>query len=223
VDNPEDASFQFGKYNDDNRMIFSGDTLTTDGDFNIRAASIYGSVAMETGGTIEWDGGKGVISATSLSHTEDANNYFTVEPDASRYVNLVIDSTPAINGLEITATGAGAVPLALSSDDVALTVSGKIVSSGGRIINTTRVATTYTVLTSDDSVFCDTDGGAFTATLPAGVDGQKFYITNCGSSNNNLTLSADGAELINGLGSQTLGDEDSIVIIYETTEGWRIF
>lgn len=92
-----------------------------------------------------------------------------------------------------------------------------------RVIKTTRAAAIYTALVTDDAIFCDTDGGAWTLTLPAGVDGQKFMITNCGSSDNDLTVDGNGAEEINGSVTMTLVDGDSIIIVFETTEEWRIF
>jgi hypothetical protein len=96
-------------------------------------------------------------------------------------------------------------------------------SNGGRIVNTTRQTGAYTALVTDHAIYGDTDGGAWTLDLPAGVDGQMFMITNCGSSGNDLTVDGDGAEEINGALTQILSDEESIIIIFETTEGWRIF
>jgi len=101
--------------------------------------------------------------------------------------------------------------------------SDTVQTAGGRIVDTTRQTTTYTALVTDDAIYCDTDGAAWTLTLPAGVDGQRFFITNCGSSGNDLTIDGNGAEEINGETTQLLSDEDSIIIIFETTEGWRVF
>ena len=79
--------------------------------------------------------------------------------------------------------------------DQAVTIAGNptfatLTTTGGRVITTTRRDTTYTALVTDDAIYCDTDGAAWTLTLPAGVDGQKFMITNCGSSGNDLTVDA---------------------------------
>ena len=104
-----------------------------------------------------------------------------------------------------------------------LAVLGNITSKGGKVINTTRQTTTYTALVTDDALYCDTDGAAWTLTLPAGVDGQKFMITNCGSSGNDLTVDGNGAEEINGTTTILLTDEDSVIIVFDTTEEWRIF
>lgn len=80
----------------------------------------------------------------------------------------------------------------------------------------------YTVLATDHGIFCDTNGGAITVLLPAGVDGKAYYIINCGSSGNNVTLTPDGTELLYGFAaSETMFDTEVFDIHYETTEGWR--
>ena len=92
----------------------------------------------------------------------------------------------------------------------------------GRVLNSSRYTTTQTIPITDHSVFADTDDGAFTATLPAGIDGQEFFITNCGSAGLALTLACNGAETINGDATQILYDGESVHLIFETTEGWRV-
>lgn len=85
----------------------------------------------------------------------------------------------------------------------------------------TRVTTTYTVLVTDEIVFANTDGGAFTTTLPAGAEGLTFIIINSGSSANNLTLEPDGTEHL--FGSNTnfeLTDGESLEIRWNETDGW---
>jgi|6_EtaG_2_1085325.scaffolds.fasta_scaffold00140_30 hypothetical protein len=102
-----------------------------------------------------------------------------------------------------------------------LLINGTTVLTGGMRLTTTRVTNTYVVLGSDYAVFCDTDGGAFTVTLPVGVDGQTYKIINCGTSTNNLTLAPNGAELLIGVNANlTLADGESLILTYETSEGW---
>lgn len=92
----------------------------------------------------------------------------------------------------------------------------------GRIKNVTRVTSTpYTVLASDHNVFVDSDSAAVTVNLPAGVAGTEYRIVNTGSSGNDVTINPDGSELLLGANSSfALSDGDSLIIVYETTEGW---
>lgn len=102
-----------------------------------------------------------------------------------------------------------------------VTGAGNLQTQRGRIKNTTRVTTTYTILTSDEVIFANTDGGAYTVTLPAGVEGQTFKITNSGSTGNNLNIAPDGSEHLLGANSSfALADAESLIITYNTTDGW---
>lgn len=100
------------------------------------------------------------------------------------------------------------------------TTNDKIIENGGKIVKTTRVTTTYTALASDHTILCDTDGGAFTLTLPAGIDGTYYRIINVGTSGNDVTIATNASETILGNASGTLIDGDRLIITYETTEGW---
>lgn len=92
----------------------------------------------------------------------------------------------------------------------------------GLKVNTSRVTSSpYTVLPTDDDIFVDTDSAAVTVNLPVGVNGKRYRVINTGSSNNNVTLSPNGTELLLGANSSfTLLDGDVLTITYETTEGW---
>jgi len=95
-------------------------------------------------------------------------------------------------------------------------------NSAGLICNTTRVTSgPYTVLATDHIIFCDTDGGAFTANLPAGVEGTHYKLINCGA--NTLTVNPNGVEELFGAGAgvvSTLAEGEIIDIHYNATEGW---
>jgi hypothetical protein len=101
------------------------------------------------------------------------------------------------------------------------TVGENFITIQGRIKNTTRVTTTYTILVTDEVVFANTDGSTYTVTLPAGVEGQTLKINNSGSSTNNLTVAPDGAEDLLGDNSNfTLSDGESLVITFSSDDGW---
>ena len=96
-----------------------------------------------------------------------------------------------------------------------------LVRLGGKYTKTIKIITTYTILTTDHIIFCDTDGGAFTVTLPIGVEGQEFKIINCGS--NTLTVSPNGSEELFGGGAGVatdLSSDETITIHFNITKGW---
>ncbi|MGD9211479.1 MAG: hypothetical protein PVI90_11910 [Desulfobacteraceae bacterium] len=90
--------------------------------------------------------------------------------------------------------------------------------------DTKRVAASdspYTVVLNDEAIFCDTDAGPITVNLPAGKNGLEYRIINCGSSGNDVTITPDGSEYIDGAGaSKTLADGLAATLCYEPTEGW---
>jgi hypothetical protein len=78
-------------------------------------------------------------------------------------------------------------------------------------LTVTTVSTTYTVLTTDDVVLCDTTGGAFTVTLYAATSGGSVSIKNIGASA--LTIDGDGAETIDGSLTQILSLYDAADLV----------
>jgi len=83
-----------------------------------------------------------------------------------------------------------------------------------------RVTTTDTADLKDEILLCQTDGGAFTQTLPAGEQGMHLRIINCGSSGNALTVDGDSSETVMGSLTQVLNDGESIDLHFDSTEGW---
>jgi hypothetical protein len=86
-----------------------------------------------------------------------------------------------------------------------------------RVTGTTTLDDTYQI------VFANTDGGAFTVTLPPGNDGRHFKIINCGGSGNTLTVDPSGAEQLYGAGAgvaSTLEDGEVIDIHFNPVEHW---
>lgn len=118
------------------------------------------------------------------------------------------------------ATGAGSAPTT-NRNAIVLKGTGGVVTTAGRIKNTTRYTTTQAIPVTDDVVFANTDGSAWTATLPIGAEGQTLKIVNSGSSGNLLTLAPNGAEHLLGVNSNfLLFDGESLIVTYNATDGW---
>jgi len=104
-----------------------------------------------------------------------------------------------------------------------LTLNATVITTQGKINNVTHIDdgdSPYTALSSDEVVFCDTDGGVITFNLPAGVEGTHYKIINCGSSGNDITVDGNGAEEIYGELTQTLLDGDVLDLHYSSVHGW---
>ena len=72
-------------------------------------------------------------------------------------------------------------------------------------------------------IFCDTNNGAITINLPAGVAGRNYKIANCGINGLNVTIDPHGDEQIygNGMGvAVTLVDGNILDLHYNATRGW---
>lgn len=111
--------------------------------------------------------------------------------------------------------GAGA-----TTHEMAVEPNGVVTTDSGRILGTTRITGVTTLDATYDEVFADSDGGAYTVTLPAGVQGTRYRIINCGSSGNDLTIDGNGAEKVRGALTQTVSDGEILVLVYDATEGW---
>lgn len=137
--------------------------------------------------------------------------------------NTLAKSTLTGTANQITITnGTGTITVSIPDP---LVVVG-LTTSGARIEGTTRIinaASPYAVLSTDHVIYCDTDAGAITANLPAGVEGTNYKLINCGGSGNDLTVDPNGTEQLCGAGAgvaSALTDGEVIDIHYNAAEGW---
>jgi hypothetical protein len=84
-------------------------------------STVTGDLAV-VDGSITWAGGKGVADATGISHTEDANNYWTVKPNASILMDIAAGVGQAENFCTLNV---------LSSADGGLAIVGTANQGGG--------------------------------------------------------------------------------------------
>lgn len=84
-----------------------------------------------------------------------------------------------------------------------------------------RNTTNTNITKNKDQWNGNTDGGSFTYNLPEGLQGLTFKIVNTGVSGNTLTVAPNGTEKILGVNSnQTLSDGESLIITYDSIDGW---
>ncbi len=70
-------------------------------------------------------------------------------------------------------------------------------------------------------VLCDTDGGAYTITLPPAAESFKIlYIKNIGTSGNDLTIDGNASESIDGSATSVVTDMDSVRLQSDGSNWW---
>ena len=100
--------------------------------------------------------------------------------------------------------------------------SQAVTTHAGRYTNKTRItAATYTTLATDHQIFLNTDTNVIACALMAGIDEQYYRICNTGDSGNAVTITPNGAEdLLGDNDSWTLYDGETLILVYDTTDGW---
>ena len=108
------------------------------------------------------------------------------------------------------------------SANIILKIIGRIQSSG-RLKGTTVVTNSmspYTILSTDETIVADTDTGAITLLLQSGIEKTAYRIVNGGTSDNDLTVTPSGVDLLFGENdSEAFIDLEHIDIQY-TSKGW---
>ncbi len=205
-------------------------TLTIRGALNITGASaLTGNVIMggtlNTAGAVVFQSTLNVTGAAILSSTLGVTGTTTLDGIQ------IIDVTNA-EALLVRADSDGGDVFAVNTTTPGVIITGTLSVSGtsllsgttttfGRIKTVTRKTTTYVILVTDSVIFGNTDGGAWTATLPAGVSGQTYRIINSGSSGNILTVTPNGSEHLLGVNSSfNLFDAEALDLTYDATDGW---
>lgn len=143
---------------------------------------------------------------------------------ASQDAGIMFNGTDMITDYDLLNSGTTDYRIQEDGVDMLTVLAGGVLQTHkGRISNTSRYTTTQTLDATDEIVFANTDGSAWTLSLPAGVEGTHYKIINCGTSGNDLTVDPNGTEQLYGGGAgvaQTLSDGEVINIHYNATEGW---
>jgi hypothetical protein len=192
-------------------------------------------IIIDNGGAIEDDSNneyvKFVKTATAVNEVSITNAAASGAPE----ISATGDDTDI--DLKLTPKGSGNLvfdgikfPNADGTVDQILTTNGSGVlsfvdNSGGT--SWQAVKTTGFTGAAGEGYFCDTTGGAFTATLPAGTLGDEIsFIDYAGTfDTNNLTIAPNGAEKIQGsAASLTVSIERAgLTLVYtDGTQGWLL-
>ncbi|MCP5006346.1 MAG: hypothetical protein GY941_20770 [Planctomycetes bacterium] len=183
------------------------------------------SVVANLGSATQTNSGSGSVliglSSSAGSLNVSGNGSMLVAYVTGSQVSSVTAANAFQLGVGINSTATSFQVGDISSNGVLLNgANGTITSTGGRIKDTTRVTTTYTILVTDCVVFANSDAGSYTVDLPAGVEGQTLRVINSGSSSNTITVDGDGTETIYSSLTFALEDNESIEITYNADDGW---
>jgi len=160
--------------------------------------------------------------------------------DIERLANSALDiNDPNAGSISQVLPGVGDVVGPASSTDNAIArwngTTGKIIQNSGvlvadndeitfpagRILNENTETGALTLDATHDVVHADSDGGAFTVTLPPSHTAGKIYrIKNTGTSGNNITVGRNGNNIESSAADQTLFDLDAVVLISDGTDWW---
>jgi hypothetical protein len=162
-----------------------------------------------------WDGTNLNIGATGEARFQDTTG--------GQYVGLKAAGTVASSYTLVLPTATGTVDQVIKTDGSG-NLSFTDVAGG---TSWQAVKTTGFTGAAGEGYFCDTTGGAFTATLPAGTLGDEIsFIDYAGTfDTNNLTIAPDGAEKIQGsAASLTVSVERAgLTLVYtDGTQGWLL-
>jgi hypothetical protein len=197
-----------------NDVYFGGQLGSTDTSFGVVIGDNATTSRFQVGRKVsvqQWSGAVPYIYWGSVDN-EVATNAFTLEDEN---LNTMV---------EIWTGGDGGTTPAVMSIYGELIVDGVTETKAGVTRAETTVTGNTTLTSANHIVSGDTDGGAFTITLPAGASGAEYEVGNTGTSGNDITLAPNGTDDIlgNGAGvSFTIYDGEWLTLKFISGQGWR--
>lgn len=166
------------------------------------------------------------VAASGTTFGVSTSNAIKVT-DSSGFINGIAVSPKDIIVVKLQRTassGSDTAEADLKMFDSELSYKGGSIFGGTLYVNNSAKTANYTVLASDDILFGDATGGAFTFTLPvaAGNSGKILRFVKTDSSTNALTLDGSGSETIDGALTTTLNTQYERVEIACNGTGWYI-
>lgn len=103
-----------------------------------------------------------------------------------------------------------------------VTLSNEIDEKEGSLKTTIVITSSpYTPTTEDNEILVDTTAEDISITLPPGINGTQYRITNIGKVGNEAIIIPDGLELLFGDNtSEPIYDLETFIITYTNVEGW---
>ena len=144
-------------------------------------------------------------------HTLSISSTVTSAPIGAQFLTLAADGT--LTNERVLTPGTG-----LSGTDAG---AGSTYTLDAIRTVTRTTSATYNVTASDEDIFANTDSTSITLNLQAGSANRRHRIVNTGTSGNTVSVTPNGAENLLGANSAfTLNDGESLIIQYNSTDGW---
>lgn len=144
-------------------------------------------------------------------HTLSISSTVTSAPIGAQFLTLATDGT--LTNERVLTPGTG-----LSGTDAG---AGSTYTLDAIRTVTRTTSATYNVTASDEDIFANTDSTSITLNLQAGSANRRHRIVNTGTSGNTVSVTPNGAENLLGANSAfTLNDGESLIIQYNSTDGW---
>lgn len=175
-----------------------------------------------TAGTALIDGYVSFGSFSISGLTDATTNHLYGKQDGTGVANTTGTQPAGTVKLGTAVTAAGAV----SSVDTSPGSGRQIKPVASTVVNRAIQSKTgaYTLTANDSVILADATGGAFTLTLPAvaGTSGTVYDIKRLNSGANNVTIDANGAELVEGATTYVLTAANQSVTIISNGSAWFI-
>ena len=228
-----------------NAATGSGPTLTSQGgDDNVDV-----NITPKGTGNVVLAGDTVAVGDSGAAATLTSNGAGTLTVTTGGATDLVLSTntgtnsgtvtiTDGVNGnIAVTPNGSGAIlldglswPTADGTADYVLKTDGSASLSWTEVSGGTSwqaVDTTGFTAVAGEGYFCNTTGGAFTATLPAGTLGDECTFVDYAATfdSNNLTIGRNGSDKINGSAADlTVAVERAAftLVFTDSTQGWLL-
>lgn len=171
--------------------------------------------------------GSGFLSAASTTAAE-IGYVSGVTSAIQTQIDSKLPTTITTTGdIIYSSSGSTASRLGIGSAGQVLTVAAGIPSWATNTVSPvapTSKTTTYTALTTDDTILADTSGGAWTLTLYAasGNGGRRLRVVKTTSDTTALTIDGNAAETINGSTTYTINIQYQEVTLLCDGTNWNI-
>jgi hypothetical protein len=218
-------------------IAISDDTSSATAYYPLFARATSGSVTTEyTSSTkLTYTPSTGTLTATTFSGSISGSNVSgNISGNAANVTGVVALANGGTNA-NLTAVAGGAVYSTGSALAItAAGTSGQVLTSNGSSAptwttvsvtpNVTNKTTTYSIATTDGSIFCNATSAAFTVTLPTavGVGGKTYSIKKTDNSTNAIIIATTSSQTIDGLTTQTLGIYNAWLTLQSDGSNWQI-